>query len=511
VLIDGAARHERVRVVSAGAARTGIRAGMGAAEARARCAALELRRWDEGRLGEAITQVSGLLLGASPQVTPVAGAPGTWWVGARGFDGLGGEQQLAERIRAIAAVWHPQARVAVADACVTARVATWAPWQPDRAITHIPPGRDAPYLARAPLGLLPMDEAMREALGALGLTTIGALAALEPGDVERRFGAVGLAAWRLATGDDPRRPGLVRVEARRSAGAELGGAATTVEPLLFLVRTALERLVRELVADGRAAASVALTLLLDAPRGALPDAGARAPTVTRELRPARPLARVGPLFESCRALLAEWTLPAPVLGVTVSIPATAPLAAEQGDLLVAAWRDQAQQVDAAFARVRAAFGAESVVRPVVRDAHRPDQAGGWEVVTSVEEALERAAPPAASGVAPGAAPGVMAAAPLARPLRLLEVPEGVEVEAPHGAPDAVWWRGARLAVAHAEGPERLRGDWWQGPYARDYWCCRTVPGAAAAADADVGLGGGAALLLYRDDQAGGWYLHGWYD
>ena len=47
---------------------------------------------------------------------------------------------------------------------------------------------------------------MREALTALGLHTIGALAALPPGDVEARWGADGVTAWRLAHGDDPRRP-----------------------------------------------------------------------------------------------------------------------------------------------------------------------------------------------------------------------------------------------------------------------------------------------------------------
>ncbi|MCU0636396.1 MAG: hypothetical protein MUE41_16125, partial [Gemmatimonadaceae bacterium] len=390
MLVEGLGRSERVRAVSAAAARAGIRAGMGAAESRARCAELEQRPWNDGTLAEAITHVSGLLLGASPHVTPVAGAPGTWWVGARGFESIGGEYALAEQLLAIARGWHPEARVALADSCIAARVATWSPYRAERAITQVPPTRCAAFLANAPLALLPMDPAMREALGALGLTTVGALAALEPGDVERRFGADGVQAWRLAHGDDPRRPGLARVEARRSAGAELGTPATTSEPLLFLVRTAIERLVRELVGEGRAAASVALTLTLDAARGALPDAGARAPTITREVRPARPLARVGPLFEQCRALLAEWKLPAPVLGVTVSIPATAPLSAEQGDLLIAAWRDQAQQLDAAFARVRAAFGAEAVVQPAERDAHRPDQAGAWAVVTSVEEALERA-------------------------------------------------------------------------------------------------------------------------
>jgi protein ImuB len=503
VLVEGLGRSERVRAVSAAAARVGIRAGMGAAESRARCATLEQRPWHEGTIVEAITHVSGVLLGATPHVTPVSGSPGTWWVGARGFESIGGEYRLAEQLLTIARAWHPEARVALADSCIAARVATWSPYRADRAITQVPPARCAAFLASAPLALLPMEREMRDALAALGFTTVGELAALEPGDVERRFGVGGVQAWRLAHGDDPRRPGLVRVEARRSAGAELGTAATTSEPLLFLVRTAIERLVRELVSEGRAAASVAITLTLDAARGALPDAGARAPTITREVRPARPLARVGPLFEQCRALLAEWRLPAPVLGVTVSIPATAPLSAEQGDLLIAAWRDQAQQLDAAFARVRVAFGAESVVQPAVRDAHRPDQAGAWAVVTSVEEALERAS--VRSGREAMRADDASVAT-LTRALRLLDAPELVELEQADGVPAALWWRGARIGVVHASGPERLSGAWWEAaPYAREYWRCDT------AGDGDAVPPAGASVLLYHDLAMQSWWLHGWYD
>src|SRR5207237_1296898 len=131
--------------------------------------------------------------------------------------------------------------------------------------------------------------------------------------------------------------------------------------------------VRELVDDARAAASVAITLVLDAgrqwplhddndsdsdsdsngesasPLTTSPASIASASSllaipqrsITREVRPARPIARIEPLFDQCRSLLERWTIPAPIIGVTVSIPATAPLAADQGDLLVPSWRDAA--------------------------------------------------------------------------------------------------------------------------------------------------------------------------
>lgn len=430
-------------------------------------------------------EVTAALLAASPRVTPAAGELGIWWVGADGFDQIGGEAQLAHDLLEIARRWSPRARVAVADSCVAARAATWSSVHGPRGRDPVivPPGGDARYLASAPLALIPMDAELRDALASLGIRTAGALAALEAEDVERRWGKDGLDAWRLARGDDRRRPALTRVENPRSVEAALPSPATTIEPLLFLVRAALGRLSEDLTSDGRSAATVAITLVLDDVRSALPR-GAIAHTVTREVRLPRPTARAAHLFEHCRALLERWPLDASVSAVRVAIAATAPSSGEQGDILSASWRDAAA-MDAALARLRAELGSGSVVRPVERDEHRPDQAGEW---VSGDEARGRSSRPAESprGV-----------------LRLVENPEAVEVEVEtrHGseAPCAVWWRGQRVAIARCSEPERLSGKWWDddATYRRDYWLCDSESGE---------------LLLFVDRAGGGrWYLQGWYD
>ncbi len=522
-----------LRVVSLAAGQLGIRVGMTIAEAQARCATLDVRPWDTRVISAGMLEVTTALLAASPQVTPLHGAPGVWWVGASGFTALGGERALAEGLLAIAQRWHPGARVAIADSCVAARAATWTsppPSMEPSGITVIPAGHCAAYLAPAPLGLVPMPEELRAALTALGMRTVGALAALAPGDVEQRWGREGLAAWRLARGEDPRRPGLVRSEAVRQTSVELPSPVESTGPVLFVMRAQLERLVRELVEAGRSAAAVAITLVLDAgrqwpvetdPADAEADAAAEAAadgrwnegrssrsappsaaallgvpqrTITREVRPARPLARLEPLFEQCRALLERWTIPAPIIGVTISIPATAPLAADQGDLLMPSWRDAAINAEAVVARLHAVLDPDArgdiVVRPMAADSHRPEASGRW---APVDLMAQGAAPlpttPQGTGTAQDGteAPAV---------LRLLEVPDAVEVETPHGAPEAVWWRGRRLTITQAEGPERLSGDWWRAEtFARDYWRCDAA--------------GEGTVLLYRDPTA--WYLQGWYD
>src|SRR6185437_14086528 len=364
-LVDGT----RLRAVSSAASRARVRPGMTVPEARAVCAELTVLQWYDDTIIAEATAVTAALLAASPQVTPVAGEPGLWWVGATGFDALGGERALARALASLAGRWHPKARVAIAGSCVAARAATWAVGATTGPV-RIPLGGDARYLARAPLALIPMDDEMRETLAALGMRDAGALAALEPDDVERRWGDVGLAAWRLARGEDDRRPVLPRPAAPRTVDAELAASTPTMEPVLFLVRAALDSLASALVADGRAAAVVAITLTLDEARSAMPQAGARAHTVTRETRIPRPTARAAHLFDHCRALLERWPLTAPACGVRVSITATAPLTGEQGDLLASEWRDPSA-IDAALARLRAELGTDGVVKPVARDAHAP--------------------------------------------------------------------------------------------------------------------------------------------
>jgi protein ImuB len=58
----------------------------------------------------------------------------------------------------------------------------------------------------------------------------------------------------------------------------------------------------------------------------------------------------------------------------------------------------------------------------------------------------------------------------------------------------------RHEVVVAEGPERISGDWWRAPYAREYWW--------------AGTGDGELLWLFREHRGGEdprWRLHGWWD
>ena len=528
----------KLRAVTAAAGRARVRAGMTVTEARARCARLDILPWDDIAITGALTRATAALIQASPHVSPAGAANGTWWVGATGFEAIGGERTLARTLLTIAQRWHPHARVAIADSCAAARAATWqqvASGQPGAFC--VPSGGDAAFLAPLPLAFLPLDDELVAALDSLGIRTVGTFAGLPVADIERRWGESGLSAWRLAHGDDPRRPVLARLEAHRSVTAELGGSSDTMEPALFLVRAALETLVRDLVRDGLAAAAVGITLHLDgipredaglntAPERAdtgaadgrpvsrpavrsVPRDGAPQDTVTREVRPAHPLARVAPLFERCRALLADWTIVAPICGVTVTLTNTVPATGEQGDMLDAGWRDPGAAL-AALERLRSTLGPGTVMRPVLRDDHRAEHAGAWaELVDGDDAALAASSAVEQNAITPrhdDAAPITQAGACLslfagerdATPaaLRLLETPQPLRMTCdPEHRPIAGVWQSHTFTVHESIGPERLTGAWWRTPFARDYWYLRTREAGT--------------FLVYHE--SGAWVLQGWYD
>jgi protein ImuB len=77
-------------------------------------------------------------------------------------------------------------------------------------------------------------------------------------------------------------------------------------------------------------------------------------------------------------------------------------------------------------------------------------------------------------------------------LRLLPAPEPIEVDPD---PLAFRWRGRRWVVTAQVGPERLSGDWWSAPFARDYWHWWSES---------------TVFVVFRAP-GGEWMLQGWWD
>ncbi len=482
----------RVVAACALAARAGIVPDMALAQAKAFAHDLLAVPWDGERLARATLEVTTALLAASPRVTWEGGRAvgryggknneGCWWVDAAG---LGEEAKLAQRLLRIAKkLDYGPVRIGVADSAIAAYAATFhAPALPrSHAPTFtrvVPSGRDADFLAPCPIGLLDLDDELAETLGALGITTVGRLAALDADEVESRFGPLGLAAHRLARGDDPRGPSTPRDDTLPSAECDLGGSVATAEPLLFVLKGALASLGGALRAKGLAAREVTITLALD-------DGSSS----ERAVRPARPTSHEDALFDHCRAALEDWPLPEPVVALRLAATLTAPAAGEQGNLLAPRWADPAA-LEAAFDRIRGREGEDAVAIPESRDGHLPEDAGAWNVARTDGRTVGRSKRRVAAH---------LPASPTVRPaaLRRLETPAPVRVRLGRAGLEAFRRGECWHDVTAWSGPERLAGRWWRdgaSGRARDYFTARTAQGAL--------------WLLFR--AGGDWFVEGWWD
>jgi protein ImuB len=456
----------------AAAAQRGVTIGMAVEQAQAFSAGLVALRYDEERIARAALDVLTALLALSPRVSWEKGH-GVWWVDAAG---LGSEPRLAQKLlKAATAVGYGAARVGIADSAIAAYAATgrWKTQPPWRIVQS---GRDAEFLAPFPIALLDLDEDLADTLSALGITTVGRLAALEPDEVESRFGADGLAAHGLARGSDHRGPTTPRDDVLPVVEVELGGPVVTSEPLLFVLKGSLATLGDALRAKGLAARELTLRLALD-------DGS----TAERAVRPARPSSHADVLFDHCRAALEDWSppLPEPVVALAVSAALTVPAAGEQGDLLAPRWADPAA-LEAAFDRIRGKEGSDAVAVPEFRDGHLPEDAGTWRTEG-------RGSP---SG-RPSAEHGLQPVAPVAA-LRRLGAPESVRVRLGRSGLEALKHGDTWHDITSWSGPERLTPRWWTaaaGP--RDYYMARTRAGNC--------------WLLFREAKERAWFVEGWWD
>ncbi len=117
------------------------------------------------------------------------------------------------------------------------------------------------------------------------------------------------------------------------------------------------------------------------------------------------------------------------------------------------------------------YGATAITRPVGYNSHVPERAAayvpaqGWRVEDAGHGAVMQTR---------------FASEPPSRPIRLFDPPALVDViaEVPDGPPLKFRFRRVLHEVIHAEGPERIAGEWWHEPDAatRDYFKVEDVEG-----------------------------------
>jgi DNA polymerase-4 len=171
----------------------------------------------------------------------------------------------------------------------------------------VQPGEAAAFLAPLPVRLLPLEAEMGRRLAVLGLTTLGGLAALEPGAVLAQFGKAGLWLYQMARGYDRRRVAYFSRETplRATCAFETGvGARDMLESTL---RGVVNRLAGRLEKRGSMARTIGFSLRLEG-----------GTTVARRVTLREPASRASPLAGALLRAFGQMKIPAPVTGFSRS-------------------------------------------------------------------------------------------------------------------------------------------------------------------------------------------------
>ncbi|MCH5642187.1 DNA polymerase Y family protein [Gordonia sp. ABSL49_1] len=246
----------RVVACSASARTMGVRRGMRKRQAQSACPEMTLVAADENRDGRFFEPVAAVVAEIVPTLEVLR--PGLLVVpGDRAVRYFGGEGTMAEEVVDAVSACGVESQVGIADELFTAVLAA-------RRGQQVEPGGDGHYLAKLPVADLAVEPSLSDPtrtelvdlLRRLGISTIGAFAALSATDVASRFSADAVVAHRLANAQ----PGRVPSGRRESLDVIIEHACDPpvdrVDAAAFLGRHLAEKLHRRLLD-----ASVACTRL----------------------------------------------------------------------------------------------------------------------------------------------------------------------------------------------------------------------------------------------------------
>ncbi len=407
----------------------GLRPGLPIGQAQARLPGLVVAPAAPDRDAASLRRIARLCLRYAPLTAPAA--PDGVWIDATGSAHLfGGERRmLGSLVRRFEADGF-EARAAIAGtpgaAHAMARFGAL-----ENHIAVVAPGGEQAALAALPIEALRLDAQTCRDLRLIGLDTVGSLASMPRGPLARRFGAAVGMRLDQAFGDvlEPIRP----QPPSRPVASRLG----FVEPLLTADAFAavIERLVGDVCIRLETSGLGARRLELEFERGGGTGQMVRV-AIARPVRDRRRLSR----------LLAERIETVdPGLGVEAMR-----LSVRSADRL------DAMQVDAPFGDGGFSEGVSPLVDTLI---NRLGADRVWRPAPLQSDVPERSV----ARAEPLSVGDETWPADLPRPVRLFDPPQPVEVMAlmPDHPPASFTWRRVRHRVRHADGPERIAGEWWR--------------------------------------------------
>jgi len=495
-LVIVSAPGPRAFVVSASpeARAAGARVGASGAHARAACPDLDVRVASPALERAARDALLDAALALSPRAAPAPPAAGAFAAEAAVFldaSGLGrcfpSEEAFASALAARADALGLPAVVCVAGSREVARLAARRLALDGGAgrVLVVPPGGEARFLAPLPVDLLDPSDGLATSLTRFGVRTVGDLLRLPAAALATRLGPEAPRLRARILGESPEPPLPRHREARCEEALDLEHPVDRLEPLGFVLRGLLSRLVDRLEARGLACGPLELELALEGGRRDARRIGVAA--ATNEVRTLLRLASLA---------LEQRPPAAPVVGVALGTRGR-PDRRDQLDLFRPAGPAPAE-LARTLAELEALCGEGRVGAPALRDEHRPDAFALAPFTLATQD-------PARTGVTATKSPArpTAAAEPPAATARLgvraLRPPCPAQVTAPGGAPQWVRSRVARGRVVSRSGPWRTTGGWWspEQRHAFDHW--------------DVATSDGALVRLRHDRVHHRWEIDGVYD
>ena len=339
--------------------------------------------------------------------------------------------------------------------------------------TLVPDDDNDKAIAPLPIASLRIPDKTAATLKHLGLKTIGHLLSLPRAPLAQRFGKVlndrlDQALGRAGESYTPLLP-----HAPYRANTVLFEPISAQDHILKLTQKLFADVTPVLERDGKGASGLHLTLYrVD---------GEIAELSIRLARPSRDAMHVVKLFAlKLDTLTEEFDAGFGFEAARLDVTQADRILPRQTDIAADPERDSEEKLSLLIDHLGSRLGLENVLRAHPNDTHIPERAFVMK---------------------PAAQIGDWANADLPmRPLLMLPCAEPADVMAvvPEGPPRQFRWRGVPYQVAHAEGPERIRPEWWRDceSRTRDYY---TVEDEI-----------GRRFWLYRDGAYGAdakWFVH----
>jgi protein ImuB len=463
-IINGHGPYAELEYASEAALRMGIQVGMTVAQASAVAVDLTVMSRSQAAEQSAASALIDVAESFSPAVED--NAPGLVHLDLAGMARMfGSESEIAAKLKRSVGFVGMEASIGIA---CNKKIA----WLAARSggIRIIPAGREREFLDWLPLDLLRTDAELQTAISRWGIRRLGELARIDPRELGTRLGRAGVELARIARGEDSAPLVPLHRSEKFTERIDLEYGIDLLEPLGFVIRPMLDRLIARLALRGFTAGDIVLSLgLADRRRCERRIAVAAA---TNDIRSLLALINLG----------LEGSPPeAAIESIQLTIQPRAPRPAQTDMFLPPA--PAPDRLQTMLARLSALCGPDRVGILSPANSHRP------EAVTC----HEFASPPSLLNPPQPEMKNVIAMV-----LRAIRPAREIEVMCERGEPQFV--RGCDIAarVISIAGPWRRQGEWWSDTsFVRDYY--------------EMALADGGVYRMYRDLTSTRWFVDGVYD